>query len=358
MLRVLIVDDSPAVQRTLAALLENDPDVTVVGIASNGAEAVSMCKELMPDLVTMDIFMPVMDGLEATRQIMRDTPTRILIVSSMVKSKDMSIAFEAIRAGAVEVVEKPHGVLRGNYSEVRAALLRLLKGAAEAIPKATLSLAPPQPSAWSEEDKDVPVPRSSARRKTGDIPALLSPQIVCIGGSTGAPGVLAEILANLPKSFQVPIVVAQHIARGFADGMAEWLDSQTHLKVRMVKGEEPLAPGVVLVAPDDGHVEISRRLASRVPGGSFASAHMPSVDLLFSSAAAAYGRWSLGVLLSGMGHDGAQGLLAMREAGGVTVAQDEESSVVWGMPKAAIDKGAALVTMTPAEIVQLLGRLG
>jgi two-component system, chemotaxis family, protein-glutamate methylesterase/glutaminase len=348
MLRVLIADDSPAVQRALAALLEDDPDVSVVGIAANGAEAVRMCKELRPDLVTMDVFMPVMDGLEATRQIMRDAPTRILIVSSMAKSRDMGIAFEAIRAGAVEVMEKPHGMLRGNYSEIRAALLRLLKGAAEATPKATPSLAPPPPA--------------PSRRRTGDIPVVLTPQIVCIGGSTGAPGVLVEILANLREGFRVPIVVAQHIARGFAGSMAEWLDSQCGLTVRMIRGEEPLVPGVVLVAPDDGHVEISRNTVARVPdarlAGRVVGAHTPSVDLLFSSAAAAYGRWSLGILLSGMGRDGARGLLSMREAGGVTIAQDEGSSVVWGMPKAAVDLGAATAVMSPAEIVELLGRIG
>jgi len=226
MLRVLIAEDSLVIQRTLTALLDGEDGIEIVGVASDGRQAVEMTRRLRPDLVTMDIFMPEMDGLEATRRIMEECPTRIVIISAMVGDRDVKHSFEAMRAGAIEVIAKPHGVLAGNYSEVRHSLGNVLRKIAKAQPKAQMSWlpsaaaapAPAPPKGFGAARTGVsssPCPRTARVRP---MPAEFRPEIVCIGGSTGAPTVLVEVLSRLPGDYPFPIVVAQHIARGFAPG--------------------------------------------------------------------------------------------------------------------------------------------
>jgi two-component system, chemotaxis family, protein-glutamate methylesterase/glutaminase len=349
MLRVLIAEDSPVIQRTLAALLGGEPEVEIVGIAGDGGEALRMCRDLRPDLVTMDIFMPEMDGVEATRRIMAECPTRIVIISSMVGDGDVSSSFEAMRAGAVQVIEKPRGVLAGNYSEVKQSLARLLKEVAVARPAAQLSWqrhaapAAPRPEA-------APRPATTVRR----MPEAFAPDIVCIGGSTGAPTVIADVLSKLPRAYPHPIVVAQHIAKGFAAGFADWLRSSVSIDVRLAEHGDVPAPGLALVAPDSAHVELSGRGALRFVAPTSPRQHIPSIDLLFRSAAESCGAKVAGVLLSGMGRDGAVGLGAIYAAGGVTLAQDEETSVVYGMAKVAADAGVVMELVTPARLAEIL----
>lgn len=352
MLRVLIAEDSPVIQRTLTALLGGEPEVEIVGVAGDGATAVRMCRELRPDLVTMDIFMPEMDGVEATRRIMAECPTRIVIISSMVGDGDVSGSFEAMRAGAVQVIEKPRGVLAGNYSEVKHSLARLLREVALARPAAQLSWQrPPTPPAAPRPAPPPPPKRTGAVRR---LPERFAPEVVCIGGSTGAPTVIAEVLSRLPRGYPFPVVVAQHIAKGFASGFADWLRSSVSLAVRLADEGDVPAPGLVLVAPDSAHLEITAKGPVRLVPPANPRQHIPSIDTLFRSAAEAHGGNVAGALLSGMGRDGAVGLGAIYAAGGVTLAQDEETSVVYGMAKVAADAGVVMELVTPARLAGVL----
>ena len=350
MLRILIAEDSQVIQRTLRALLEGEPDIEVVGVAGNGREALRLCHDLRPDLVTMDIFMPEMDGLEATRRIMEECPTRIVIISAMVGARDMSSSFEAMRAGAVEVIGKPHGVLAGNYSEVKQSLARVLQKVAMARPAAQLSWLPPP-------RQSLPTPAPGVARTAPSVrhlPEAFEPDVVCIGGSTGAPTVIVEVLSKLPAAYRYPIVIAQHIAKGFAEGFAAWLDSVVPLAVKVASERETPRPGLVLVAPD------TRNLVFTGPGKYDLVApadprqHIPSIDALFRSAAAVHKNRVLGALLSGMGRDGADGLAAISAAGGVTLAQSEATSVVYGMAKVACEAGAVMESVSPQRLAGIL----
>jgi two-component system chemotaxis response regulator CheB len=377
MIRVLIADDSPVVQRVLSALFtRKELGIEVVGVAGNGAEALEMCRTLKPDLVTMDVFMPGMDGLEATKRIMAECPTRIVIVSSMVNISDMKASFEAMRCGAVEIIEKPHGALSGNYGNVQQQLGQVVEQMMEASPENRFSWLENNPGTATGGNNGPSVKRSGAMAEQrfrpsiapealksipgaytlGDIvPVDFAPEIVCIGGSTGAPAVLCDMLEHLPRSFPIPIVVAQHISEGFGNGMVQWLDSTVALSVTVAKDGELIRPGQVLVAPDNSHLEFGSQTKVKLVKPGEKDSSVPSVNNLFNSAAKVFGRQSLGIILSGMGRDGARGLLRMRKVGGITLAQNEESSVVYGMPKEATARGAVVLEMTPPEmIVQLL----
>ncbi len=377
MIRVLIAEDSPVVQRVLVALFtKKELGIEVVGVANNGAEAVAMCRTLKPDLVTMDLFMPEMDGLEATKRIMDECPTRIVIVSSMVNANDMQTSFEAMHCGAVEVIEKPHGALSGNYDVVQKKLGQIVEQMMEASPENRFSWLEDNSQTTTGGNSGRPMKRSRAMEEQvfrpsiapealksvpgaytlGDIvPVDFVPEVICIGGSTGAPAVLCDVLGHLPRSFPIPIVVAQHISKGFGRGMVQWLDSTISLDVIVAKNAGLICPGCVLVAPDDSHLEFGSKTKVKLVKPSIKDHYVPSVNHLFNSAAKVFGRQSLGIILSGMGRDGAKGLLRMRKAGGITLAQNEESSVVYGMPKEASAKGAVVLEMTPPEmIVQLL----
>lgn len=359
MIRVLIAEDSPSTQRVLTTLLSDQEGIEIIGFANNGEEAVEKCRDLKPDLVTMDIFMPKMDGLEATKRIMREYPTRIVLVSSIVDSRNLKNSFEAIRSGAVELIEKPHGVLRGNYSKVRRELVRVVRQLMDAQPDKHHEY-----SDGESPRSSAPPPKAKARsalrrnRKTKRISIRISePDIICIGGSTGAPAVLRTLLSRLPKDYPIPIAIAQHISSGFIRGMTEWLDSESQIEVRVAHSGDLLRPGLVLVAPDDTHMRVQSNgtVLLTKPRGS--ETYVPSIDLFFESVSEAFGTGGLGIILSGMGNDGCSGLKKMRERGAMTVAQSESSSVVYGMPMVAFEQGAAVLQMDPHELVDLLEQL-
>ncbi len=358
MIRVLIADDSPVVQRTLSSLLKGEPGIEVVGVASNGVEAVRLCRELKPDLVTMDVFMPQMDGLQATRAIMRENPTRIVIISSMVNAADLGTSFDAINAGAVDIIEKPYGVMQGDFRGIKARLVEVINQIMTAQPEKLLiersrSIAPASPQssqAETEALKPVRLPAVSL------VPPGYIPEMICIGGSTGATGVLVDILSLLPTDYPVPIVIIQHIASGFVEGMVRWLDASLRLRVRIAERGDRVEPGQVLFAPDDRHLALARDGAVEIRKRGSGDRHVPSIDVLFRSVAEVYGSSAVGIILSGMGRDGCAGLLKMREKGAVTIAQSEESSIVFGMPMVALREQAASREMTPTEMADLLLR--
>lgn len=359
MIRLLIAEDSSTVQRVLQHLLIDEPNIEIVGIASDGAEAVRMCRELRPDLVTMDIFMPKMSGLEATRAIMTECPTRIVIISSMVNAPDTDFAFEAMRAGAINVIEKPLGILSGKYKEIKTELLRIIEDAVETRPDAQLSWLPSigADSPWSV------VPERQVSLSPSDIPiSTVLPEnvpieLVAIGGSTGAPTVIVEILSQLPSDYPIPIIVAQHISRGFAAKMAEWLNSSITLNVKLATENSTPAVGDVLVCPDDKHLKFADRNTIQLKAPVSRGGHVPSIDMLFSSVADAYGATALGIILSGMGKDGAEGLLKMRNRKAYCIGQNEATSVVYGMNRVAYETGAVHVQRSPIGIAEMLLRL-
>ncbi len=323
MIRVLVVDDSPTVRELLVAMLQEDPAIRVVGVGRDGQEAVELAARLRPDVITMDIRMPRMDGFQATKRIMQHTPTPIVVVSASVEAEELKITFNAIRAGALTVVEKPSGPAGPGYSAIRDQLINTVKLMA-----------------------DVKVVR---RWATGTLPARVPPvrrsaadirtAIVAIAASTGGPAALYQVLRDLPGDFPAPILIVQHIARGFGHGMVDWLRGATKLQVMTAAEGDLPRPGQVLVSPDDCHLQIGAdgRVALRPRAND--RELCPSADRLFGSVADVLGSKALGVILTGMGRDGVVGLRQIKAAGGRVLAQDEKSCVVFGMPKEAIAAG-------------------
>jgi two-component system chemotaxis response regulator CheB len=327
-IRVLVVDDSPTVRTLIRAVLEADAGIKVVGEAADGAEAVRQAVVLAPDLITMDVVMPQMDGLEATKEIMISAPTAILIVASMENQNAVELSFDATQAGALGVVAKPENPLGAGFEEKREELVAMVKAMAQV--KVVRR--------WG------PRPGRLRTRATPALPSrpAMPPEdrrIVVIGTSTGGPAALKRILMDLPRDFGAPMLVVQHIARGFVQGLASWLNAGCSLHVKVAEEGEELLPRTVYLAPDDRHLGVRsdwRALISdRPPIGGF----RPSATFLFETAAQACRSSCIALILTGMGSDGVAGLKALRAAGGCVLAQDERSSVVYGMAQEAVKAG-------------------
>jgi two-component system chemotaxis response regulator CheB len=344
-LRVLVVDDSRVQRGLLLALLEGDPELEAAGWAASGAEAVRAAAQLRPDVITMDLRMPGLDGLEATRLILQQQPVPIVLVTASAARDDRAVVREAFDAGVLAIVAKPDFGPDGRPAA--AELLRTVKSMARVKVvqrRNTGQLAPPP---------QRPAPRPPLR------PGLLPvrrPQVVAVGASTGGPQAFQAILPRLPADFALPVLVVQHIAPGFAPGVVEWLAPQCALPVRLAAEGLPLDRPGIYVAPGERHLAVHGRALTltREPP---VSGHRPSATVLFRSVAAAYGPAAIGVLLTGMGDDGAVGLAELKRAGGITVAQDEATSVVFGMPAAAIGLGAVDHVAPLGGIAPLLLRL-
>jgi len=330
-IRVLIVEDSAVTREFLLHLLSRDRVFQVVGMARNGLEGVEQAERLRPDVILMDVYMPRMNGYEATRQIMERVPSPIVMVSANFNRDEVAMTFEALKAGALAVVEKPGGPDHPKHGETTRLLLQTVRLMAEV--KVIRR--------WPKHKHPVPptpVPAKSDQRI----------RLVAIGASTGGPGVVAEILAGLPAA--PPILLVQHIAPGFTTGLAEWLNRGTRLEVKPAKSGEAVRPGTVYLAPEGLQMGITKDARIRLTREPAEDGFCPSVTHLFHSVAESYGRSAIGILLTGMGRDGASGLQRLRDAGGVTMVQDEESSVVFGMPAEAIRLGAAEYVLSPEQI--------
>lgn len=335
-IRVVVVDDSLVAREMLCQILMSDPEIEVVGNARDGEQAVQIVGSLKPDLVTMDIHMPKMDGLRATENIMAFTPTPILVVSSSVHGEGIGQAFNALSAGALEVVKKPEPSDWADLDRIGREIIRKVKVLANV--KVITHVRGRHGKPTSTVGPGVPEP--VRHHDYG---------IVAIGSSTGGPSALAKVLQKLPKSVPVPVVIAQHIADGFVPGLVAWLDGISGPKVVAAKDGEVAEAGVVYVAPTGCNIEVdASRLRFVTPGPK--QLYVPSADSLFNSVARTHGRRGIGVILTGMGSDGALGLKAMRDAGAVTIAQDEQTSVVFGMPRAAIEGGAARQVLPITDI--------
>jgi len=342
-IRVLVVEDSATVRGRLVAILGSDPDIDIVGEAADGRRAIEICCSARPDVVTMDMMLPVMSGLAATEYIMAHCPTPILVVSASVNRGELFRIYESLAAGAVDVLEKPAGTEadgaweRGFLATVKlVARIRVIRH-----PRARL--AGPNGRA-----ADLAPARATAR------PC----EVVAIGASTGGPGAILDVLRGLPSEFRIPILIVLHINEPFGRVFADWLDGQAHRRVIHASEGTPVAAaaGCAVLAPGGHHLVVrdGRLHLSLDPER---HSCRPSVDVLFESVATEYGGGAAACLLTGMGRDGALGLLKIREAGGLTIAQDRSTSVIYGMPRAAALLGAAAEVLCLPDIGPRLGGL-
>jgi two-component system chemotaxis response regulator CheB len=342
-IRVLISEDSPTSRDLLVHIFSSDPDMRVVGTAGDGEEALEAVRRCRPDLVMMDVHMPKMDGFEATRRIMTTTPVPIVIISETLVDQ-VAAMFRASEAGALAFTRHPPHVNHPEYAAAAADLLQLARLMAEVRVVRR----------WSKPGEAKP-PGRIAMPAPGVRPADIG--IIAIGASTGGPIVLQGILTALAPVLRVPVVVTQHMAEGFIEGFAEWLGQTCGLHVHVATGGEPMLPGHVYLAPEQRHLALQGRGRIRLVQGPAEHGQCPSISFMFRSVAEAYGPDSAGVLLTGMGRDGADGLKVMKESGAVTCAQDEASSVVHGMPGEAVRLDAASHVLEPEAIAALLAKL-
>jgi two-component system, chemotaxis family, protein-glutamate methylesterase/glutaminase len=340
-MKVLIADDSILIRNIVKEILSSDPAIEIAGEAANGADAVAKALALRPDVVIMDIDMPLMNGLEATAEISRASSIPVLVFTH---NSDPALPFKALERGAADFLLKPDfkDLNRPEYASGLVARLRGLssRGAASAMRARAVPppAGPPGPV--------LSPAAQGASASGGEFPATLPPALmVVVGASTGGPQAVLRLLSDLAAPFHLPIAMVQHIETGFDKGYADWLSAETGHEVALARdGELPL-PGRVYVAPTDSHLRFSARGLELDAAGPKVQNQKPSVDVLFRSAAERYGEGALGVLLTGMGRDGAEGCAAIRSREGFTVAQDEASSLIFGMPKAAIAMGAASLVL-------------
>ena len=325
-IRVLVVDDSATVRRLISEALAKDKDLNIVGTAKDGIEAVSLASHLRPDLITMDLNMPRMNGITATEQIMAYYPARILVFSGLLAS-DVDLAFQAISAGAVDIMEKPANI---RDSKVAEALIGKVKLISKVSVRTHLRGRVQADTAHSQL-----ILSSHATDTKGNA------RIVAIGASTGGPKALRKILSVIPANFPVGIVIVQHISSGFSTGLAHWLNKESQITVKVAEQGDTVEAGLALIAPHGFHILIQQGGKVRLNKGLPVEGNRPSASVLLSSVAKVYGKKAIGVILTGMGIDGATGLAEVKAAGGQTIVQDEQSSDIFGMPKAAIELGAA-----------------
>lgn len=334
-LRVLIAEDSAVQRELLVAVLEAAGGFDIVSTVTNGRDAVAAAERVKPDIILMDCHMPELNGIEATRLIMERHPIPIVIVSATLQPDDVMTTFDAMKCGALAVLVKP--VARGDpeNEQLASRLVRTLRLMAEV--KVVRRWRP----AGTERRRVIRPPRAA--------------KVVAIAGSTGAPGIIADILAGVGPNLRCPILIVQHLTPGFDAGYAMWLNQKGGPKVELARHRSLARPGMAYVAPDGAHLGIDGGgrllLAQDEPEGGF----RPSANYLFRSVARAAGPSAVGILLTGMGRDGAAGLLALKQAGGITVVQNEETSTIFGMPGEAVRLDAASYVMSPEEIIQFVG---
>jgi two-component system chemotaxis response regulator CheB len=363
---VVVVDDSPTQRRFVHAAVASDPTIEIVGEARDGRDGVALVERLRPAAVLMDLHLPVMNGIEAIERIMAGRPTPIVVYSSFVDGMDRANAVSALAAGAIDVLAKPEpddfGRLESYAAELRARLRvagrvtvithprgRLGASASTLSTRRLRTAGGPAGGAAVVAGRDEPLDVSGVPRRRAEL--------VVIGASTGGPQALARLLAELPATATAAFVVVQHMADGFMEGLASWLDTMSPLPVGVGTGGKRLTPGTVTLAPSGLNLVVHPRLrvsAHEPPAGQY---HVPGIDVTFTSAAEAYGADAVGLILTGMGRDGALGLNRIRECGGFTIAQDQASSAVYGMPAAAMSLGAVDVQLPLDAIAPAIRRL-
>jgi two-component system chemotaxis response regulator CheB len=343
-IKILVVEDSMVVRDFLVLILSSDPDVRVVGTARDGEEALEAVRRMQPDVITMDIHMPKLNGLEATRRIMETDPTPIVIVSGSDNTQEVVTTFDAMEAGALAVLRRPAGLGHPEHEATARELVLTVKLMAEV--KVVRR--------WPQRRYGEPVPKA-VEMGLAQEPAKM--RIVAIGASTGGPPVLHTILSALPKNFPSPLMVVQHMAVGFSRGFMEWLAQSSALPLHLATHGEVMLPGHVYIAPDNVQMKVARYDRIMLSNDEPENGLRPSVSYLFRSVAEIYGCDAVAGLLSGMGRDGAEELRLLKDKGAVTFVQDKASSVVHGMPGEAIRLDAAMLVLPPEKIAAVLTSL-
>jgi two-component system, chemotaxis family, protein-glutamate methylesterase/glutaminase len=347
MIKALVVEDSPVVREFLVRILNEDARIRVVATARDGEEALEAVATSKPDVITMDINMPRMNGFEATRRIMETQPTPIVIVSGSWDPREVETTFQALDAGALAAIPRPMGIGHPDHAKSAHELVQTVKLMSE------VKVVRRRPRPRSEGSAPSPAPSVSPPIKRPETAI----QVVAMGASTGGPPALMTVLSQLPKEFPVPVLVVQHMAAGFIQGFAEWLQHATGLPVQLAAQDERILPGHVYIAPDGFQMKVVAGGRISLDADDPENGVRPSVSCLFRSVAETYGANAAGVLLTGMGRDGAVELQLMRERGAVTIAQNEETSVVFGMPGEAVKLGAATYVLSPNQIGSVLADL-
>ncbi|MDR3438057.1 chemotaxis response regulator protein-glutamate methylesterase [Telmatospirillum sp.] len=355
--RVLIIDDSATVRQTLTSILESDPDIEVMGTAADPFAAARRIAQEAPDVITLDVEMPRMDGITFLRKLMSQHPIPVVMCSSLVEDGSETL-MQALEAGAVEVILKPRMDTRQSLMEAQVRICDTVKAAARSRmrPISASGARSRTPEPKLSADVMMPAPAGGAMAKTTE-------RVICIGASTGGTEALREVLEALPAD-SPGIVIVQHMPETFTAAFARRLDGLCEVSVKEAQDGDTVLRGHVLIAPGNRHTLLQRsgaRYYVTVKDGPLVSRHRPSVDVLFRSAAHCAGANAVGIIMTGMGDDGATGLLEMRNAGAYTVAQDEESCIVFGMPKEAIARGAVEkivgLSAIPREIIRMGGRV-
>lgn len=342
-IRVLVVDDSPTERLLLNSLFNGVDGMVVVGTGVNGLDAINLSEKLRPNIILMDVIMPKVSGLEATAHIMHEHPTPIILMSSTPNAQEMNLVFEAERAGALTALIKP------SLSDTEACenFLRTVRAMASV----------PLVRRWNEPKKRIPA-------HTGTLPALITGRerkifteeqlrqvrVVGIAASTGGPSTLVTVLQSITPDFPVPLLIVQHISKGFGAGLVEWMNDELVINVRIGQEGEKPRPGCAYLAPDDHHIELASDGTLHLHQQDPFRGLRPSANYLFQSMAHVHPKQSMAIILTGMGDDGAEGMLQLYKAGSLTVAQDRQSCVVYGMPKEAIEVGAIEAVMNPEQI--------
>ncbi len=336
-IRILIVDDSGLIRDLIRAILSAEPDLHIVGEASNGMDALAKVPALKPDIVTMDIEMPVMGGLEAIEKIMAVHPVPILVITAQT---GVRTAFSAVSKGALDVIEKPDISIE-NVSK----LISRVRMLARVDVVAHLAAMGKRPAATATDSGN----REAIKKSDGG-------RVIAIASSTGGPQAIYKILSMLPAGFPMPVLITQHIAEGFTQGMVDWISTGTPLTVSVAAHGERIKPGCVYINPAENSMKISGQmilLGEQDPG----HLYHPSCDTMLKSVAAAFRQRAIGLILSGMGSDGVEGMRAIKAAGGITLAQDAESSVVYGMNRVAVEKGQIDRVLPMADMAAALIKL-
>jgi two-component system chemotaxis response regulator CheB len=324
-IRVLVADDSLFMRAAIKKLIAADARFEVIGEAKNGRDAVDKVQALRPDVCTMDFNMPLLDGAGAVREIMRTRPTPVVMLSAHTREGARE-TFEALAAGAVDFLAKPTGEVSAALAQVGKQLVAKLAAAAQSRPMPMAS---------------APRPTTAVRITAPRAVGVVGPKVVIVGVSTGGPAALGRFLPRFPADTSLALVVVQHLPGGFTAALAERLDTMCAIRVReAADGDRPEA-GLALVAPGDRHLDLMPDGTVRTNDDPEVNGVRPSVDVTMRSAAAVFGRRAVGVVMTGMGRDGAEGMRAIKQAGGATLVQDEASSVIWGMPRACVDAGCA-----------------
>jgi len=347
LIRVLIVDDSVTARNLLKLLLSMDPRIEIAGMVSNGKEAVSFVEKEKPDVISMDIHMPVMNGFEATRQIMATNPVPIVIVSSAYNSSETQLSFKALEAGALTILPRPVGPGHVDFERDGKRYLFTIKSLSEVR---VVRRRQGQPPSTFEQPKPSSYVATSQEKQAENITG----GIVAIGASAGGPSALQLIMEGVPSDFPFPILIVQHIDKGFAEGFAQWLGQLSSVPVIIPQDGDRLLPGRAYLAPGDHHLGVREKgivtLSKEVPDHGL----RPSVSYLFRSVGDCYGKRAMALLLSGMGQDGAKELKTLKEMGAFTIVQDKESCLVYGMPGEAIHLEASCHVLPPEKMIQAI----